>query len=161
MVRRTALVLIALLLAGCGFQPRGGLQVPPDIGPLRVVSADPYDPVAAGLQRALQRAGAATDAADAGRLRLVRQNWSEGPLLTDDQARVREYVTRFRVDFELSGADGEVVMPRQTVELTREYAYDATAALGSTEEREVIREELRREMVAAILRRVDAALAAR
>jgi LPS-assembly lipoprotein len=164
-LRVLALMCALALLAGCGFQPRGALQVPPGVGPLQVQARDPYDPVAIGLRRALERAGvhAPADAAagEAGRLRLVSQRWSEGPLMVDDRARVREYATRYTVVFELRGADGKVVVPRQSVELGREYAYDATAAFGSDEEQEVIREELQRDMVAAILRRVDAALGSR
>ncbi|TXK60494.1 LPS assembly lipoprotein LptE [Alkalisalibacterium limincola] len=82
-------------------------------------------------------------------------------MLVDDTARVREWATRYVVTFELNAADGEVVMPLQAVELSREYAYDATAAFGTSEEQDVIREELQRDMVAAILRRVDAALGSR
>lgn len=162
---RLALVALGLsLLVACGFQPRGALQVPPDVGPLRVDSRDPYDPVATGLSRSLQRADVLAPAdADqrTGTLRLVNQRWVDGPLLVDDTARVREWATRYIVTFELRGPDGEAVMPRQTIELSREFAYDATAAFGTGEELEVIREELERDMVAAILRRVDAALGSR
>lgn len=156
-------VLVSLLLA-CGFQPRGALRVPPDVGPLRVDSRDPYNPVAAGLTRALQRANVlAAPGGDqaTGVLRLVEEGWVDGPLLVDDTARVREWATRYIVTFQLDGPDGEPVMPLQTVELSREYAYDATAAFGTSEEQEVVREELERDMVAAILRRVDAALGSR
>lgn len=162
---RFLLVALALcLLVACGFQPRGALQVPPDVGPLRVDARDPYNPVAAGLSRALQRADvlAAPGTEEAtGTLRLVSERWIDGPLLVDDTARVREWATRYIVTFELSAADGALVMPRQAVELSREYAYDATAAFGTSEEQDVIREELQRDMVAAILRRVDAALGSR
>lgn len=162
---RLALAVLGLsLLVACGFQPRGALQVPPDVGPLRVDSRDPYNPVAAGLTRALQRADVlAPQGTDerTGVLRLVGERWIDGPLLVDDTARVREWATRYIVTFELRGVDGEAVMPRQTIELSREYAYDATAAFGTDEEQEVIREELQRDMVAAILRRVDAALGSR
>lgn len=162
---RVVAALCALaLLAACGFQPRGALQVPPEVGPLRVDARDPYNPVATGLSRALQRADVLAAPGGDGRtgvLRLVGERWVDGPLLVDDTARVREWATRYIVSFELNGPDGEAVMPRQSIELSREYAYDATAAFGTGEEQEVIREELQRDMVAAILRRVDAALGSR
>ena len=162
---RLSLAVLGLsLLVACGFKPRGALEVPPDVGPLRVEARDPYDPVAAGLTRALQRAEVLAPEdfeQDTGTLRLVGQRWEDGPLLVDDTARVREWATRYIVTFELDGPGGDAVMPRQTVELSREYDYDATAAFGTGEEQEVIREELERGMVAAILRRVDAALGSR
>lgn len=155
------MVAVLAVLVACGFQPRGALQVPPGVGPLEVVSRDPYSRVALGLERALDRAGVLASSGSqgqVGRLRVVSERWVDGPLLVDDTARVQEWVTRFTVEFELVAADGAMAVPRQTVELSREFAYDATAAFGSEEEREVIRDELQRDMVAAILRRVDAAL---
>jgi LPS-assembly lipoprotein len=46
----------------------------------------------------------------------------------------------------------------QDVELSREYTYDQNASAGSPAEQELIQKELRRDMEAAILRRLDVAL---
>ena len=46
----------------------------------------------------------------------------------------------------------------QDLEVDREYSFDANAAAGSPAEQELIRRELRREMEAAILRRIEYAL---
>lgn len=46
------------LLAGCGFHPRGELQLPPNLGPVTVQASDPFSPLADSLARALERAGA-------------------------------------------------------------------------------------------------------
>jgi LPS-assembly lipoprotein len=71
---------------------------------------------------------------------------------------VREYITRYRVQFALLGADGKVLVEPQEIELSREYTYDITASAGSPAEQELIQRELRRDMQAAILRRLDVAL---
>ena len=65
-----------------------------------------------------------------------------------------------RVRFDLVGADGAVRVPAQDVELSREYTYDSVASAGSPAEQTLIQDELRREMQAAILRRLDAVLRA-
>ena len=159
-----ALAAIALLLTACGFQPRRALTLPPELGAVQVESGDRYSRLADGLARALERAGANADkAADRqrrARLRIVSERWNEGPLSTDATARIREYVTRYSVQFELIDAAGVTRVPRETVELSREYAFDATRSFGTPAEQEVIREELQRDMVAAILRRIDASLRA-
>ena len=45
------LVLLCLLaaLSACGFRPRASLALADDIGPVKVVTADPYSPMAQGL----------------------------------------------------------------------------------------------------------------
>lgn len=160
-MRRILLIaLIALLLGGCGFKPRQATSLSPEIGPVAVVGGDEYDPVVMGLRRALDRAGVPRPANGerAGQLRLYSQRFQQGPVSVDRFVRVREYQIRYTVNFRMTDASGKVVVPRQNVELIREYSYDATRAAGSGEEQEVVREELQREMVSAILRRVDAAL---
>jgi len=80
------------------------------------------------------------------------------PLAVDQLARVREYVTRYRVDFVLQGADGLPIFDPQSVELSREYSFDVNSSAGSPAEQELIERELRRDMEAAILRRIEIAV---
>lgn len=159
------LVLVCLLaaLSACGFRPRASLALADDIGPVKVVTADPYSPMAQGLSVALERAGAkpAVEGQPSATLRVRGENMSTRPLSVDSTARVREYETTYRVQFDLRAADGKTLVPSQNLELRREYTYDATAQIGSPAEEELIREELRRDMQAAILRRLGAALRAK
>jgi len=73
-------------------------------------------------------------------------------------AQVLEYVTRYRVEFVMVGADGKLLTEPQSIELSREYTYSTNASIGSPAELELIQRELRRDMQAAILRRLDIAL---
>ncbi|MGX5671880.1 hypothetical protein [Thermomonas fusca] len=59
MTRRLAiLALSAALLSGCGFHLRNALNLPADLGPVRVLAADRYSPLGDMLSEGLQRAGA-------------------------------------------------------------------------------------------------------
>lgn len=154
---------LALVLAACGFHPRSHTVLPTRLGPTKVVASDPYSSIAEDLARQLERAGVpAADAQGRGSvLKIVRERWDTRPLAVDQFARAREYVTRYRVDFALQGPDGKPMLPAQTIELSREYSFDANASVGSPAEQEIIQRELRREMEAAILRRIEYALRAR
>jgi len=103
------------------------------------------------LRQVLERARIAS-------LRIGEETWSTKPLSVDELARVREYITRYRVQFSLVDASGNVLVAPQTLELSREYTYDITASAGSPAEQELIQRELRRDMEAAILRRLDVVL---
>ena len=43
--RLAALALATALLTGCGFHLRNALNLPENLGPVRVVASDPYSPL--------------------------------------------------------------------------------------------------------------------
>lgn len=149
-----------VLLSACGFHPRARLSLPAEFGPISVHTADPYSPLGLELATALERAGAtaAAEGSPSSSLAITAENWRTAPLSVDQFARVREYVTRYRVDFVLNDASGKALMAPQSIELSREYTYDINASAGSPAEQELIQRELRRDMQAAILRRLDIVL---
>ena len=135
-------------------------------------SPDPYSPLAESLSEALSRAGA-TPAAETPRRHQLRRHhgagrerrhpairserWGDTPLSVDQRGRAQEYTLRYAVFFRLTRADGSDLVPQQAVELSRDYISTPTNSSGTEGEREILASEMRREMVASILRRIDAA----
>ena len=64
---------------------------------------------------------------------------------------------RYAVVFAMSDANGDVLVPQQSVELSREYVSVPSDSTGSDTEAELLARELQRELTASILRRIDAA----
>ena len=156
--RVSVLAVVALVLAGCGFHLRNAIRLPDAIGPVRVVSRDPYSPLAQSLARALDRAGAVAAQADdpnATTLRILSEQWGDTPLSVDSRGRSQEYTLRHAVVFVMRRADGTVLVPQQAIELSRDYLAIPNQSIGVDSEREILAEELRREMAVAILRRID------
>jgi LPS-assembly lipoprotein len=155
------LFLLAFALSGCGFHLRDALLLPSDLGPLRVVSPDPYSPLAAEVSQALDRAGAIPAAPNAtsgvATLRIISERWASTPLSVDVEGRAQEYTLRYAVIFRLNRADGSDLVPQQVIELARDYISVATNSSGTQGEQEILARELQREMAASILRRIDAA----
>ena len=161
MTRPALIALLVLFLAGCGFHLRDALVLPPDLGPVRVTARDPYSPLAQSLEQALAHAGAATapdDATDVATLQVVSERWGNLPLSVDAFGRSQEYTLRYAVIFNLRRADGSELVPQQAIELARDYISVPTRSAGTESEREILAREMRREMVASILRRIDAAV---
>jgi LPS-assembly lipoprotein len=169
MLRALLLIVLLGLLAGCGFQLRRELVLPPSLTVIRIEQADPYSLLARGLEQALRRAGAtvvdgngaageAGTAAAVARLRLPRTDLAQLPLSIGAGGQVQEFALRYVVEVELIDATGTVLLALQPVELERAFSFDAAQALGSPAEAELVQAELEREMVAAILRRIEAAL---
>lgn len=164
MTRSFLLVVLVLGLSACGFHLRSALRIPPDLGPVRVEARDPYSPLADSLAVALERAGA-TPAPEAARtgvavLRIRSEKWASTPISVDQFGRAQEYTLRYAVVFSLDKANGRNLVPQQAVELARDYISVPTRSTGTEGERELLSREMQKDMVASILRRIDAALRA-
>jgi LPS-assembly lipoprotein len=161
--RLTVAAVLLLALSACGFHPRTHTVLPIKLGPTRVLVADTFSPLGDELARALDRAGvpaADETATDATVLRVTRETWQTRAGAVDPFAPAREYELVNNVEFTLVGPDGKPLLEKQKIEQSREYQFDANASAGSPAEEELIRRELRREMEAAILRRIEYSLRA-
>ena len=159
MIRRSLPIVLALALTACGFHLRNALVLPSDLGPVRVKSVDQYSPLADSLILSVRRAGAQMAQADdpnATVLDILSERWGDTPQSVDELGRAQEYSLRYAVVFEVRKADGTKPVPRQAVELARDYISNPVNAIGTESERELLVKELRREMAASILRRLDA-----
>lgn len=163
MIRRSLPVVLVLVLAvflpACGFHLRDALVLPSDLGPVRVASTDRYSPLADSLTHSIERAGAqiaAPDDANATVIDLLSERWGDTPISVDQFGRAQEYSLRYAVVFEVRRADGAKPVPRQAVELSRDYISSPVNSIGTEGERELLAKELRREMAASIIRRLDA-----
>ena len=165
--------ICVLTLAACGFHPRAELALPPDLGPVKVVASDPYSPLGDSLSRVLTRAGATPAAQGCGSalpavagcvdtkvatLHVVSEAWSEVPLSVDAFSHVREYIITYTVKFSFIAADNTDISALQEAKLQRDFTYDDAHALGASQERDTIHEEMQRDMAATIIRRIGIAL---
>lgn len=170
MTRILLVLLLALGLTGCGFHLRNKLLLPADTSAVQVVSTAPYSELAKLLRRSLRASGAViagdeagTDGAStetAARLHVLSERWGDLPISIDAQGRAQEYSLRYAVIFRFTRADGSELVPQQVIELARDYVSPPTDATGTTTEREILADELRREMSASIIRRIDSVVRA-
>jgi len=160
MIRRLLSLALVLAVSACGFHLRDALTLPVGLDPVKVVSPDRYSPLAETLAQALTRAGATPatpDTQSPAVLELLAEQWGSTPVSVDERGRAQEYSLRYAVVFELRNGDGTVLVPMQNIELSRDYISVPEASIGTEGERDILERELRREMAAAVLRRIDAA----
>ncbi|WP_454829902.1 LPS-assembly lipoprotein LptE [Pseudoxanthomonas wuyuanensis] len=158
LARLFAFAATVLLLSGCGFHLRNKISLPDDLGPIRVVSSTRYSPLADMVSTGLQASGAVIadeSQEQAATLRIVSERWGDRPISIDQFGRSQEYSLRFAAIFVLTRADGSDLVPQQVVELSRDYVSQPSNVTGTSTEREILADELRREMAESILRRVD------
>ncbi len=157
--RFTLVAALAALLAGCGFHLRKEANLPASMQRVHIEAADPASPLVRDLARALPRSGTQVVAAVEPGVALMRigaNTVSTDVLSVSGSARANEYSLRHHVEFEVLDAAGTALLPKQVIELTREFTFDASQALGVAAQTDLLTRELERDMVQAILRRLEA-----
>ncbi len=157
--RAVILAAIVCLLTACGFHLREEARLPPGMQRVFVEGAEPASPLGRDLRKALARSGAEVveqAGAGAARLRIGANHLRTDVLSVGGNARANEYTMRYHVEFDVVDATGANLFPKQVVELTRDFTFDASQALGVAAEQDLLGAELQRDMVQAILRRLEA-----
>lgn len=159
MHRLLAVLLLAGVLAACGFQLRGQARLPAAMSATHLAVADANTGFVRELELMLRANGVEVvddPDPDTAVLRIDSQSMQRQPLSVSGRARVREYVLIFEVVFDLLAPDGEVLIDDDRLRLTRDYSFDEQEILAAAREEEFLREDLGRAMAARLVRRLEA-----
>jgi LPS-assembly lipoprotein len=159
-VRCVTVAAAALALSACGFQLRGEAQLSADLQRVHVQIADQFSPLKRDLEAALARSGAKVEEKSGeGIAEINLSNVSLAPIVRSVGATafVNEFSMIYHVELSISGADGKSLLPVQTIEHSREFTFDQSQAIGTNVEQDEIKKEMERDMVATLMRKVEAA----
>jgi LPS-assembly lipoprotein len=159
---RPVLRLIALLpmlaLAACGFHLRGSAALPQGMQRVHLTVGGGGD-----FQRKLARALLAsnvtledTPGPGIAELHVPAQNFTVQSLTINGAAQVTEFAVRFHVVFTATDPQGKVIVPQQTIDLQREFNYDASQPVGTQSQMEQIQGSLIDDAIQALLFRLQA-----
>jgi LPS-assembly lipoprotein len=158
-VFKASLMLVsALALTACGFHLRQSAALPAAMQRVHLAVNGGAD-LQRDLARALEASGATVeDKSGPGiaELRVPVASFSTETLTVSGYARVTEYAVRYQVQFQLADGTGQVLLPQQSISMSREFSYDATNTIGTTAQVEEIQRSLNDDMVQAILFRLQA-----
>lgn len=158
-MRTTLLILIASLIAGCGFHLRSEESVG--------IPADSlYLDISGGGQtgREVQQQLKLTDIklTDSAKsadyvLRVTNERFVQEVLSVSPRTgRVEEYELILRVNLSVAAADGETLIQGEQLDARRDYVYDEFAVVATGDEQQLIREELTRLIASQVLLRARA-----
>lgn len=146
-----------LSLVSCGFHLRGQVELPRPLEAAYVSGVPRTGALAQDVAFIIEGAGGqvvAEPAEATGRLVIHEEEFDRRVLSVDSSGKVSEYELRYAIRYALHGPDGDVIVPEETVSGTRSYRFDPGNVLGAGEEEAVLREELRRQTVTQMLRRL-------
>ena len=155
---RVAVAMLALAVAGCGFQLRGSQPLSTALNPLTIESVRGGSALLPPLRAALDAAGAefAREPASANaRLAILADAFGQRVVAVTPQGQPREAELSYTVEYELRDA-AENVLQRRTLTQRIEFAIDERDILGKTHEAEVLNAALVDRMVADIVRNLAA-----
>lgn len=161
-LRRLPLVLAAcatLLLVGCGFHLRRSAALPEAMQRVYLEVSGGGD-LPRELRLAVRLSGATVEDAPGpgiATLEVPVAAFRTDALTVSGFARITEYAVRYHVEFDVKDADGKPVVARQVIDMSREYTFDRNEVVGNEAQQEEIRRGLTRDMVQAIMRRLEAA----
>ena len=157
--RHLVLALAIAATGGCGYQLRGAVSLPPGLDAVRI--AGPID-IRNALTQLLDSGGVHVQPVGGSAEALLQvsgERFNRRVLSVDpNTGKESEFELAYQVTFEVTGAEGEELMPEQTVSLIRDYVFDRDAVLGKSREQDVLRVEMRRDAAAQIARRIAASL---
>ena len=147
---------IVLNLAGCGFQLRGQYTLP---FTSVYVSTPDASVVATELKREISNSPAklmtAAKGADA-QLNIINDRRDRQILSLSGAGRVREYELKLRVSYQLVDAKGGVLIPTSEIQLSRILSYDDSRIIAKQQEEALLYQDMERDAVGQILRRMAA-----
>lgn len=159
----SALLLVSSLSA-CGFHLRGSDGNDEPLGNV-YIQIQPGSPIAPALREVITGAGGEIvkrkEFADT-RLYILLERSERRVLSIDNTGRVSAYELILTVDYRVGDALKEqVINPKtgkplahRTIRVTREFTYDESGVLGKSEEEQILREEMRQDLVRQLLSRV-------
>ena len=156
------LALLLITAVGCGYNLRGTVTGAPEFTDLRLQLPESEPEFERVLLRSLQTAGIDVhEAGDANArnfplLAIGPELFSGRPASTTVQARAAQITLQLAVRVNLT--DGETALiDMETLNVERTYYQDLRNIAGNREEAELLREEMRRDLVAQLMRRLEAA----
>jgi LPS-assembly lipoprotein len=163
---RASLVGVALLLAACGFHWAGSRPLPPALTSVYIDVVTPYrvskPPLEGALSSRLLRRGARLSGSlSAARtiLRITELNESREVLSVDPFGKAVEFKLTTRLSYQLIES-GNVVLPADTIQVSRDYSFNAQQVLAKEAEEQRLQGFMQDELAELLLLRLEALLAA-
>lgn len=159
----SAAMLAAWLLAGCGFQLRGQAQLPPEMSVTYVQSQQAIGVPPGTLSRKLQlllASNGVTVARDPAQATATVTILNEGngrrAVAADRLDIKRVYSLVYYASYQITLANGKILIPAETVTTNRSLLFDQNQVLGFEAAQEFLVDSMADELAWQIIRRLQA-----
>jgi LPS-assembly lipoprotein len=159
LIKKSVILIMALLLSACGYHVRGALELP--AGLKNVYLEGGSAELREQFKRTMEISSVplASSPETAGLIVKIFDEDSQRRVLSlSSSGTANDFELGYRFDYELLDSKNKVLMPRQPVEIKREYYNDQVAIIAKGNEEAVIRNEMYQQAVRTIVNRARVAL---
>lgn len=153
------IVLLASILAGCGFHLRGPITLPPSYQTVFIQSDQPYNDLALQLRQALYEAGAKTmPTPDNAQLDIVIINENQTAFISSiaSNSQISVSTVKYSVQFKVTDANNQVLLGPRTVTTSRTYSQNTNQLLSVTNNLNILQHYMRADIVRQIIDQISA-----
>jgi LPS-assembly lipoprotein len=151
-------LLCALLLAGCGFQLRGGANLPFETLYLQAPQSSLFALQLRRIISASDNTRVTNSQKDAeATLVLVNELREKTILSLSGGGRVREYQLRYRISYRMLNKNSVEIIPTTEIALTRDFSFSDDETLSKEAEETLLFRDMQNDAVQQLVRRLQVA----
>ena len=156
-MKSSLILLLALIITGCGFHLRGDIELPALYERVYVVTMGNTE-VGNALTEALQNVGSQIVASPEASTSVVTvlSSGTQRKALNVGGKAIREFELQLNIAFVVQDNKGVQLSEQQTVSVIRNFRNDPNDVLGIDNEEQIIRQEMMQPAVFQVLRRMKA-----
>ena len=159
LIKKSVILIMALLLSACGYHLRGALQLPANLKNVYLEGGS--GELRGHFQKAMEISSVpfASSPEKAGMIvKIFNEDSQRRVLSLNSGGTANDFELGYRFDFEIVDSKNNILSPRQPVEIRREYYNDQLAIIAKDNEELVIRNEMYQQAVRTIVNRARVAL---
>jgi LPS-assembly lipoprotein len=152
---------MTLLVSACGYHLRGAVELPKELKAAYLQGESPelHDQFSKSMESSSGKLLSSQDKAGIV-IRFFGEKMNRRVLSLSARGRANDFELDYRVEYEFATADNAILMPRQALEVKREYFNDQQDIIAKDNEENVIRNEMYQQAVRAIINRARLVLEA-
>lgn len=159
-------LLVLSLTTGCGFKLRGEFKLPPNMSVIYIKSQHPVGVPPGSVARSLeQRAAQATritltsDPKKADLIvEILQESLRRRTIASGPEGEQREYTLFYDVNYRAIRSDGTVLVPLETLSVSRDMLYNEAQVLGRNEGEAIAIRDMVSDLTSSIIRRLQATI---
>ena len=161
LIKKSVILGMALLLSACGYHLRGALELPAGLKNVYLEGGSGQLQEQFNSAMKTSSVGIASSPETAGMIvRIFNEDNQRRVLSLSSTGTANDFELNYRFDYELVDSKNKVLMPRQSIDIKREYYNDQLAVIAKGNEETVIRNEMYQQAVRSMINRARVALAA-
>ena len=153
--RLIAILVLVSFLTACGFHLRGSFVMPASLNSVHIAGGDAD--FNESLAKELERAGSsvAGPGTESATVRIDNLAYLSSVSKTDTSGRATSYTYYYNLDYSVIDTNGEVLQAPTAIGQQRTQEYDPNQALLAEQEEAFLKEEMEKNLIIQLLRRLS------